>query len=76
MEIELTHCPACGRPAEVIDRFVVFGDGGPIEHVRIRCITGPAFERRVGRWNPGGRPRPANVTRHDGDAGLTRRRRA
>jgi hypothetical protein len=69
MEIELTHCPACGRPAEVIDRFVVFGDRGPIEHVRIRCITGPAFERRVGRWNPGGRPRPANVTRHDGDAG-------
>lgn len=70
MEIELTHCPACGRPAEVIDRFVVFGEHGPIEHVRIRCITGPAFERRVGRWNPGARPRPANVTYHDGDAGL------
>jgi hypothetical protein len=70
MEIELTHCPACGRPAEVIDRFVVFGDRGPIEHVRIRCITGASFERRIGRWNPCARPRSTNPAYHDGDPGL------
>jgi hypothetical protein len=70
MEIELTRCPACGRPAEILDRFVVFGDRGAIEHVRIRCITGPSFERRVGRWNPGAGPRPANATYHDGDSAL------
>jgi hypothetical protein len=52
MELELTHCPACGLPAEVFDRFVVFGDDGPIEHVKIRCITGRTYERRVGPWMP------------------------
>jgi hypothetical protein len=52
MELELTHCPDCGRPAEVFDRFVVFGDRGPIEHVWVRCITGRSFERRLGRWQP------------------------
>jgi hypothetical protein len=51
VELELTLCPECGRPAEVFDRFVVFGQRGPIEHVMVRCITGRSFERRVGRWN-------------------------
>ena len=54
MELELTQCPACGRPAEIFDRFVVFGNDGPIEHVKIRCITGPTFERPLGPWTPGG----------------------
>jgi len=53
MALELTHCPACGRPAEIFDRFVVFGNGGPIERVKIRCITGPTFETPVGPWVPG-----------------------
>jgi hypothetical protein len=53
MELELTHCPACGRPAEVFDRFVVFGNNGPIEHIKVRCITGPWFETAVGPWTPG-----------------------
>ena len=70
MELELTYCPACGEAAEIFDRFVVFGDRGPIEHVRIRCISGAAFERRVGRWNPGAAPPSATETHHDGDAGL------
>jgi hypothetical protein len=65
MEFELTHCPACGRPAEVFDRFVVFGHHGPTEHVMIRCITGPSFERRVGRWNPGAAPKRGHDTYHD-----------
>jgi hypothetical protein len=69
MDIELTRCPACGRPAEIVDRFVVFGDRGPIEHVRIRCMTGPSFELRVGRWNPGASPPPSMGTCHDRDSG-------
>jgi hypothetical protein len=64
MGLELTHCPACGRPAEVIDRFVVFGDRGPMEHVQIRCITGQAYEQRVGRWNPARGWRPAPDAHH------------
>jgi hypothetical protein len=61
MALELTHCPDCGLPAEVFDRFVVFGELGPMEHVMLRCITGRALERRVGRWTParGWRPAPA-----------------
>jgi hypothetical protein len=53
MELELTQCPACGLPAEIFDRFVVFGQDGPIEHVQIRCVTGPTFERPLGPWTPG-----------------------
>ena len=56
MELELTSCPACGSPAEVIDRFVVFEVRGPIEHVVVRCVTGPVTECRVGRWCPGAAP--------------------
>lgn len=58
MDLELTHCPACGLPAEIFDRFVVLGDGGAVEHVRIRCISGAAFERALGPWIPGARPVP------------------
>ncbi|MEZ0292360.1 MAG: hypothetical protein ACAH82_07445 [Solirubrobacteraceae bacterium] len=58
MELELTSCPACGCPAEVIDRFVVFEHRGAIEHVVVRCITGPVSERPVGPWCPGAPPAP------------------
>jgi hypothetical protein len=40
MELELTHCPDCGLPAEVIDRAVLPSTDGTIEHVKTRCITG------------------------------------
>lgn len=40
MELDLTHCPDCGLPAEVIDRAVLPSTDGPIEHVKTRCITG------------------------------------
>ena len=43
MELELTSCPDCGRPAEVIDRLTLPSTDGPIEHVKTRCITGPWF---------------------------------
>jgi hypothetical protein len=70
MELELTHCPACDLPAEVFDRFVMFGEGGPMEHVAIRCITGRTYERCVGRWNPARGWRPVPGTYHDGESGL------
>jgi hypothetical protein len=70
MELELTHCPVCGRPAEVFDRFVVFGERGPVERVKIRCITGRSFERRVGRWKPGTRRLPVPDTYQDGEPNL------
>jgi hypothetical protein len=50
MDLELTSCPACGAPAEVVDRFVVFEDGAHIEYVTVRCVYGPLSERRVGPW--------------------------
>ena len=59
MDLELTCCPACGYPAEIFDRFVVFDERGAVEYVKLRCITGATFERSVGRWSPGARPRPS-----------------
>jgi hypothetical protein len=54
MDLELTNCPECGAPAEVIDRFVLPSSDGPVEHVKTRCVTGPWFvvpaaSRRRGR---------------------------
>ena len=48
MELELTHCPDCGLPAEVIDRTVMPSTDGPVEHVKTRCITGHWFLTPVG----------------------------
>jgi hypothetical protein len=41
--IDLTTCPECGLIAEVLDRFVLEGTQGPVEHARIRCIAGHWF---------------------------------
>jgi hypothetical protein len=35
----LVGCPACGLPAEITDRFVLGGAPGPVEHVKIVCVT-------------------------------------
>jgi hypothetical protein len=70
VELELTHCPDCGRPAEVFDRFVVFGERGPMEHIMVRCISGRSFERRVGRWRPAPGRRAAPATYQDAEPGL------
>jgi hypothetical protein len=43
MEFQLTTCPECGAPAEVVDRFVLPSTHGPVEHVKTRCVTGPWF---------------------------------
>jgi hypothetical protein len=33
-----THCPECGRPAEVRDRFALSSTHGRIDHVRTMCV--------------------------------------
>jgi hypothetical protein len=43
MSLQLTTCPECGAPAEVIDRFTLPSTHGPVEHVKTRCVTGPWF---------------------------------
>ena len=41
--MELTRCPQCGLPAEVVDRDVWESTDGPVEHVAIRCVARHRF---------------------------------
>jgi hypothetical protein len=43
MSPEMTTCPECGLPAEVIARVTLQSTDGPVEHVKTRCVTGPWF---------------------------------
>ena len=45
---KLLDCPACGLPAEVIDRFVLDGASDPVEHVKLVCVAGHWFTPPVG----------------------------
>lgn len=36
--MDLTTCPECGAPAEVLERFVLDSTAGPMDHARIRCV--------------------------------------
>jgi hypothetical protein len=36
--IDLTVCPECDQPAEVLWRSVLFSTGGPIEHATVLCV--------------------------------------
>jgi hypothetical protein len=38
--LDLTACPepGCMSPAEIIERFAMGSTGGPMEHVRTRCL--------------------------------------
>jgi hypothetical protein len=53
MALELTTCPECGRPAEIVDRFMMPSTDGLVEHIKTRCVTGPWFTV------------PAGYRRHD-----------
>jgi hypothetical protein len=35
--MDMTRCPECGAPAEVVDRDALESTDGPVEHVRILC---------------------------------------
>lgn len=37
--LDMTFCPQCGQPAEVLDRSSLESTDGPVEHVRIRCVN-------------------------------------
>ncbi len=41
--IEITGCPVCEHPAEILRRFVLESTDGPLEHVKIRCLIGHGF---------------------------------
>jgi hypothetical protein len=41
--IELTACPECGQPAEVLWREVLTSTDGPVEHARVLCISRHGF---------------------------------
>jgi len=34
--MDMTSCPECGEPAEIVDRHVLESTDGPIEHARVR----------------------------------------
>lgn len=37
--MEIVACPGCGQVAEVLDRDLWPSTGGPVEHLRLRCIA-------------------------------------
>ena len=41
--MDLTTCPDCAAPAEVLDRFVLESTAGPVDHARVRCVRGHWF---------------------------------
>jgi hypothetical protein len=43
MNERLTECPECGLPAEIVDRFMLTGAPGPVEHVKLVCLAGHWF---------------------------------
>ncbi len=40
---EYVGCPDCGAPAEIVDRFVLDSTDGPLEHLKVWCVTGRWF---------------------------------
>lgn len=41
--MDVTTCPECGHPADVVWRAVLESTDGPIEHARISCLLGHWF---------------------------------
>jgi hypothetical protein len=63
--MELTSCPECGATAAIEERHVMESTDGPVEHAKVRCVTGHGFflpvaalEARVVR-REAARPAPA-----------------
>lgn len=42
-ELELVACPECGAAAEVLDRFTLASTDGPVEMLKLWCVTGRWF---------------------------------
>lgn len=43
MELDLTICPECGLPAEVLYRSALQSTDGPVEHIKLHCVVGHWF---------------------------------
>jgi len=41
--MELTSCPECGATASIDERHVLESTDGPVEHAKVRCVTGHGF---------------------------------
>jgi hypothetical protein len=55
-EMDLTRCPECWAPAEIVDRDVLHSTDGPIEHARVRCVERHVFFLPVERLCSPGEP--------------------
>jgi hypothetical protein len=56
--LEIVGCPQCAAPAEVVERFVLGGTAGPVEHVTVRCVLRHWFAlpaAQVGATSPSAR---------------------
>ena len=53
----LVECPACGLPAEIIDRFMIDGSPSPVEHVKLMCVVRHWFTAPTDSL-PGGQQSP------------------
>jgi len=67
----LVECPACGLPAEITDRFVLDGSPGPVEHVKVVCVSRHWFtlpvEQLAGVEPPGSSPAESGTGRDVGE---------
>lgn len=41
--MDITYCPECGAPAEVLWRADLEGTSGPVEHAKVLCLNRHAF---------------------------------
>lgn len=55
-ELDLVGCPECGAPAEVVDHFVLHSTNGPVEHVKVQCVSRHWFTLPLGSLSPAGAP--------------------
>ena len=37
--IDWTDCPTCAGPAEIVDRVTLESTAGPVEHVKVFCVS-------------------------------------
>ena len=54
--MDLTTCPACGSPAEVLWREPWPSTDGPVEHAKVGCVRRHWFLLPVDRLAPGTPP--------------------
>lgn len=64
--MDLTTCPECGLPAEVVSRDVWPSTDGPVEHATVRCVDKHRFVLPVASLRSAlAAPRPMDVARTD-----------